>query len=69
MANPGAGTVVPINLATDTAGTPIPLGSPPGLPAIVPDQGPSAAFTATVSGASVSFNASGSTDPDGTVAS
>jgi len=35
----------------------------------VPDQGPSAAFTATVSGASVSFNASGSADPDGSVAS
>ena len=69
VTNNSADTVTPISTATNTAGTPIPTVASPGLPAIVPDQGPSAAFTATQSGASVSFNASGSTDPDGSVAS
>jgi YVTN family beta-propeller protein len=67
--NDNSGTLTPISTATNTAGTPITVGTNPGDPAIVPDQGPSAAFTATPSGGSVSFNASGSADPDGSVAS
>ena len=64
-----AGPVTPIDTATNTAGTGTLLVDYPGLSAIVPDQGPSAAFTATASGTSVSFNASGSADRDGSVAS
>ena len=69
VANNLAGTVTPISTATNTAGAPILDVPAPGLPAIVPDQGPSAAFTATASGTSVSFNASGSSASGGSVAS
>jgi YVTN family beta-propeller protein len=72
VSNEGDSTITPIDVSTNTAGTPIPLASGDyyGI-AIVPDQGPTAAFTATAvgAGAATSFNASGSSDADGSVAS
>jgi PKD repeat protein len=55
-------TVTPIDLATNTAGTPITVGSDPYGVAITPQQAPAAAFTATAepAGAASSFNGSGS---------
>ena len=65
-------TVTPIDLATNTAGTPIVVGSgDPFAIAITPNQGPTAAFTAPTSraGQATAFNAGGSSDTDGSVAS
>jgi YVTN family beta-propeller protein len=73
VTNVDAGTVTPIDTATNTAGTPIPVagGSKPRGVAITPDQAPVAALSATPAraGQPSSFDASPSTDPDGTVAS
>lgn len=63
-----------INTEAKTAGAPVPVGTFPGpnpqAVAIVPDQGPSADFTDTPAqaGSPSTFDGSGSTDPDGTVA-
>ncbi|HEY5051928.1 MAG TPA: PKD domain-containing protein, partial [Solirubrobacterales bacterium] len=72
---PSAGTpdqLAPIDLATNTALAGFPVGSGPQGIAIVPNQPPHAAFAssspAPKPGASIAFNATGSTDPDGTVA-
>ena len=71
VTNFGSGTVTPIDTATNTAGTAITVGSEPIAVAVTPDQGPVAAFSAptAVSGEPVMFDASGSSDSDGTVAS
>ena len=64
-------SVTPIDTATNTAGTPITVGHAPIGVAVTPDQGPAAAFSATGAraGQASSFDASASSDPDGTVAS
>jgi YVTN family beta-propeller protein len=69
--NTQPGFVTPIDTATNTPGTPIPVGLDPVAVAVTPDQGPAAAFSATAAPAdqASSFDASGSSDPDGTVAS
>ena len=71
VTNFGSGSVTPIDTATDTAGAAIGVGSAPVAIAVTPDQGPEAAFSATVApaGQASSFDASASRDPDGTVAS
>ena len=65
--------MTPIDTATNTAGTPITVGSSPFGVAIVPDQPPLASFSITTArarpGVPVSFNASASSDPDGPIAS
>ena len=64
--------MTPIDTATNTPGTPITVGGlDPVAVAVTPDQGPAAAFSATAAPAdqASSFDASGSSDPDGTVAS
>ena len=43
-------------------------GDYPAAAMVAPDQGPTASFTDPSAGSSVKFDASGSTDPDGTVA-
>jgi YVTN family beta-propeller protein len=69
VANEGTGSVTPIDVATNTAGTPIMLGGSATGIAVVPDQAPTAAFTAssTSVGQATTFDASGSSDSDGTV--
>ncbi len=69
-ANPGEVTPIDISASSPTPGASIPVGSFPEAIAIVPDQGPTAAFTAgsPTAGQATSFNGSGSSDPDGTVA-
>jgi YVTN family beta-propeller protein len=69
VANEGTGSVTPIDIATHTAGTPITLGGSATGIAIVPDQAPTAAFTASATsvGQATTFDASGSSDSDGTV--
>jgi YVTN family beta-propeller protein len=70
---PGPVNASVINVAADTLGTPVSFGAFPGdnpnSAAVTPDQGPTAAFGATPGAATspTSFNATGSTDPDGTV--
>lgn len=72
---PGPVTVTPIDTATKAPATGVPVGTFPGdgpmSVAIVPDQGPTASFTDTPAqaGSPTSFNASASSDPEGTVAS
>jgi YVTN family beta-propeller protein len=61
------GRLTPISPATNTPGGPITVGSGPGQLGIVPNQGPKAAFTSTVSGLEVSLNAKASSDSDGKV--
>lgn len=62
-------TLTPISASTLTAGSAIPVGGTgPGQISIVPDQGPTAAFTTKVSGATVHLNGRKSSDSDGTVA-
>jgi 6-phosphogluconolactonase (cycloisomerase 2 family) len=62
---------VAANGVLSSAGANAPAGTNPGdlSPAVSPNQGPSAAFTASAvkGGSPTDFNASGSTDPDGTV--
>jgi YVTN family beta-propeller protein len=69
VANEGTGSVTPIDVTTNTAGTPITLGGSATGIAIVPDQAPAAAFTASATsvGHATMFDASGSSDSDGTV--
>ncbi len=66
----GSGTVSPIDVASGTAHQPIFVGSGPLSVAVTPDQGPVAEFSASAApaGAASSFDASGSSDPDGSVA-
>jgi YVTN family beta-propeller protein len=66
-----ANTVIPFDTATNTRGTPIAGFSGPEGIAITPSQPPTAAFSATPAGPGhpSSFDASASTDPDGTIAS
>jgi YVTN family beta-propeller protein len=70
VASFGANSVTPIDTATNTPGTAIPVGSEPLAVAITPDQPPVASFSATggALGSAESFDASASTDPDGSVA-
>jgi YVTN family beta-propeller protein len=70
VTNANADSVTPIDTATNTAGTPIAVGVDPFGIAVAPNQRPSAAFGATPApaGSSTSFDASASTDADGTVA-
>lgn len=66
-----AGALVPVDTSPPQLGAPIPLGQKkPGLIAIVPDQPPVAAFSTPRArpGVEVAFDASASTDPDGTIA-
>ena len=68
----GTGKLGPFNLTSNTLGTEFAIGSNPNAIAIVPNQPPHAAFTSTSPApkpsAAIAFDASGSTDPDGTVA-
>jgi 6-phosphogluconolactonase (cycloisomerase 2 family) len=74
IANYWAGWIDGFSIAADGQLTTIPgspWGSQPGPPAslaIVPNQGPIASFTDSTSGQSASFDASASSDPDGSVA-
>jgi YVTN family beta-propeller protein len=63
-----AGSVTPISTATNTPGTPVTVGTNPGQPAVVPNQGPKAAFTHRAHRRKASFNGSKSSDSDGKVA-
>jgi YVTN family beta-propeller protein len=71
VANFNSGSVTPIDTATNTPGTPIAVGIAPEGVAVTPNQGPAAAFSATMApaGQASSFDASASSDPDGTVSS
>jgi PKD repeat protein len=64
-------SVTPLDIATQMPGTAITVGDGPRGVAVTPDQGPVAAFSATPEpvGVPTSFDASASSDPDGTVAS
>ena len=66
----GADNVTPIATAGNTVGSAIPVGGFPQSVAIVPDQGPVAAFGSTPvpAGQPTGFDGSASSDPDGTVA-
>ncbi len=63
--------LVPIDIPGNTLGTPIPALGRPAAIAIVPNQGPVAAFTGTpnpvLRGETVNFNAGTSADSDGSV--
>lgn len=62
-------TLTPISTTSLTAGSPLGVGGEgPGQISIVPNQGPKAAFTTKVSGATVHLNGRKSSDSDGTVA-
>jgi large repetitive protein len=67
----GRGGVTSIDTTNNTAGTFIFVGQDPQQVAVTPDQGPVAVFSATAApvGQPLTFDASGSSDPDGTVAS
>jgi YVTN family beta-propeller protein len=70
VVNNASNNVTPIHTASNTAGSAIAVGNTPDGIAITPDQAPTAAFnsdTATI-GQATSFDASASSDPDGTVA-
>jgi YVTN family beta-propeller protein len=72
VTNRDSNNVTPIDTATSTAAGPsIAVGSGPWGVAVTPDQAPHAAFGATpaVAASATTFEASGSTDADGTVAS
>jgi YVTN family beta-propeller protein len=64
--------LLPIDLAANTASSVFPVGDQPEAIAIVPNQPPHASFTHSPEpaspGSAVSFDASGSSDSDGTVA-
>jgi len=64
--------LLPVDLAANAAGALFPVGDSPRAIAIVPNQPPHASFTHSpepaAPGSAVSFDASGSTDSDGTVA-
>ncbi len=71
VTNFGSDSVTPIDTATNKPGVAIPVGGDPFAVAVTPDQGPVARFSATGSavGQAAGFDASASSDPDGTVAS
>src|SRR5918996_1559744 len=71
VTNADTNSVTVIDTSSNTAGTTIPVGATPIGIAITPDQAPQAAFGATpaMAGSASSFDASASTDEDGTVAS
>jgi YVTN family beta-propeller protein len=71
VANACPGTVTPISTATNKPGAEIKVGKAPSMIAITPKQPPTAAFSAsaTTLGQVTSFNASASTDSDGSIAS
>ena len=71
VTNLESGSVTPIDTATNTPGAAIAVGSFPEGVAVTPDQGPVASFSATTApvGQAAGFDASASSDPDGTVAS
>jgi YVTN family beta-propeller protein len=66
-----ANTAIPVSTATNAVGAPIAGFSGPEGIAITPNQPPHAAFTPTIAAAGQpsSFDASASTDPDGSIAS
>ncbi len=74
VSNDGAGSVSAIAAATDTVvGLPIPVGEHPEGIAVTPNQPPRASFSVAPStrarpGVPVGFDASASTDPDGSIA-
>jgi YVTN family beta-propeller protein len=62
-------TVSTIDLSTRTIiGSDVPVGDHPGGIAITPDQAPTARFSTTVNGATVTFDGSASTSPFGGIA-
>ena len=68
VANFGSGDASVIDLSTNAlVGSPIPVGMAPRAVAIVPNQGPSAAFSArnATGGTLAGFDAGASSDPDG----
>jgi YVTN family beta-propeller protein len=71
VTNADSNDVTPIDTATNTAQTPIAVGTSPWAVALTPNQAPGAEFGATPAapGSATSFDASGSTDSDGAVAS
>jgi YVTN family beta-propeller protein len=71
VANACPGTVTPISLVTSKPGAEIKVGSDPSMVAITPNQPPTAAFSATTVtlGQASGFNASASTDADGSIVS
>jgi YVTN family beta-propeller protein len=71
VTNFSSDSVTPIETATNTPGPAIAVGSFPVAVAVTPDQGPVAGFSPTTAaaGQAASFDASASSDPDGTVAS
>ena len=71
IANLGSDNVLPLTLATRTAGSPIPAGNGPIAAVITPDQAPVAALSVTAGrpGTETSFDASASTVRFGTIAS
>ena len=71
VANRGPNDVTPIDTATNAAATPIAVGAVPIGVAITPNQAPIAAFAAgaVALGQATSFDASASSDPDGSIAS
>jgi DNA-binding beta-propeller fold protein YncE len=64
------GTFTPVNVAAGTLGTPIAIGGMPLGFAIVPDQAPVASLSVTAGapGTATTFDASASTDADGSIA-
>jgi DNA-binding beta-propeller fold protein YncE len=72
VANSNSASVSPIDTTAvpPVAGTAVSVGNAPQGVAIQPDQGPTADFTATPAqaGSASSFDGSGSTDPEGSVA-
>ncbi len=60
VVNEGSNTVTPISTTTDTVAPSIATVNDPWDIAITPDQGPTAALTASTTGATTSFDASGS---------
>jgi YVTN family beta-propeller protein len=71
VTNYGSNSVTPINTATNTPGPVVAVGREPDGIAITPHQPPVARFsvTAAATGQASSYDASASTDPDGTIAS
>lgn len=64
----GNNTVTRLDLATDTAGTPVSVPQSPVTIAMTPDKAPAAAFAVHADDLAATFDASASSDPDGTVA-
>jgi YVTN family beta-propeller protein len=71
VTQPDANSVAPIAVATGTVGPSIPVGSQPWGIAFAPDQAPVAQISSVIArpAGGTTFDASGSSDPDGSVAS